>query len=214
MTIHRAELFERIRHPIVLDVGANEGLYGVGLRTAGFRGEIHSFEPLPDAFRLLAERAAADPAWRTVEAACGETAGTLAIHRSKNSVSSSLLPMNPKHSSAAPESAYVGEAIQCAVITLDEYVSEHVDRSAPLHVKLDVQGFEDRVLRGAEATLPRIASIETEISFTDLYDGQAKWLDLIGGLQADFELIDIRPGFRDQQSRLLQADVLLARKGI
>ena len=81
-------------------------------------------------------------------------------------------------------------------------------------MELDVQGFEDRVLRGAEATLPQIVSIETEISFTDLYDGQAKWLDLIGGLQADFELIDIRPGFRDQQSRLLQADVLLARKGI
>lgn len=214
LTIHREQLLRRIGDPIVLDVGANEGLYAVCLRTAGFRGEIHSFEPLPDAFQLLSGRALVDEKWYAVQAACGESVGTLAIHQSQNSVSSSILAMNETHAKAAPSSVFVGEPIECAVTTIDEYVAGHVNDSTPIYMKMDVQGFEDRVLRGAERSLSRIAAIESEISLTTLYEGQASWLELIGGLAEDFELVDVRPGFRDQQARLLQADVLLLRRGI
>ncbi len=109
---------------------------------------------------------------------------------------------------------YVGEPDECAVTTIDSYLDEHVENGSPIYVKMDVQGFEDRVLRGAVRSLARVAAIESEISLTQLYDGQANWLELIGGLAEGFELIDIRPGFRDSDSRLLQADVLLLRLGL
>lgn len=182
------------------------------MRQAGFAGPIFSFEPLPDAFALLAERAARDPLWTAINAACGDSSGTTTIHRSKNSVSSSILSMSKTHQDAAPSSVYVGEAIPCDVITLDDYFREH-QHARRFYMKMDVQGFEDRVLKGAKETLDRVDAIETEISFTDLYEGQAGWHDLVGSMLDDFELADIRPGFRSADYRLLQADVLLLRRG-
>ena len=195
----------------VLDVGASVGLYAEAMRTAGFQGPIYSFEPLPKAFAALAARAKHDPAWTAVNVACGAEPSVLTIHQSQNSVSSSILSMTETHRAADRASTYVGEDVPCEVITLDGYFGER-DPAERFHLKIDVQGFEDRVLRGAKATLSRVDSIEMEISFTELYEEQAGWHDLIGGLLEDFELVDVRPGFRAHDYRLLQADVLLLRR--
>jgi FkbM family methyltransferase len=213
LAIHRQAVLRRLSQVSVLDVGANEGLYAEAMRTAGFTGSIYSFEPLPDAFSLLAARASVDPRWTAVNAACGEAAGRLEIHRSQNSVSSSILSMKPAHQESAPSSAYVGAAIPCDVITLDDYFGAR-DQSERFYLKMDVQGFEDRVLRGAKATLSRVDALETEISLTDLYEGQASWHELVGGLLDEFELADFRPGFRASDYRLLQADILLLRRAV
>lgn len=212
LAIHRQAVLRRLGEVSVLDVGGNEGLYGAAMRQGGFAGPLFSFEPLPDAFALLAARAAKDPLWTAVNAACGETPGTLQIHKAKNSVSSSILSMSKTHEDAAPASMYVGEAIPCDVITLDDYLRQHAPPQR-FYLKMDVQGFEDRVLRGAHETLDRVDAIETEVSFTDLYEGQAGWHQMLGGLLDEFELADIRPGFRAHDYRLLQADVLLLRRG-
>ena len=55
---------------LVIDVGANEGQYGESLRRRGYRGEIRSFEPASETFRVLSASAAgvlgaaAARAWR------------------------------------------------------------------------------------------------------------------------------------------------------
>ena len=189
------------------------GQYALALRDAGFDGQIYSFEPLPKAFAALATKAQTDPAWTVVNAACSDSSGMSSIHESENSVSSSLLMMTQTHQSAAPESRYVGTEIPCEMIMVDDFVAAHAP-AGRFHLKLDVQGFEDRVLRGARATLARVDSIETEVSFTGLYDEQAGWHELIGSLLDGFELVDVRPGFRAKDHRLLQADVLLLRRGL
>jgi len=212
LAIHRQAVLRRLGNVSLLDVGANEGLYALAMRDAGYPGQIYSFEPLPDAYQLLAQRAASDHKWTAENAACGEAPGQLSIHRSQNSVSSSLLSMSRTHLEAAPTSVYVGPEVPCTVLTLDDYF-ESKDQSERFYMKIDVQGFEDRVLRGARRILTRVDALEMEISFTDLYEDQANWNVMIGGLLDEFELADIRPGFRAADYRLLQADVLLLRKG-
>ena len=100
-TVHRQAVLRQAGVSSVLDVGANEGLYGEALRRAGYSGTIHSFEPLPDAFDRLSARASRDVNWYAINAACGEAAGTLELNRSANSVSSSFLEMLDEHARAA-----------------------------------------------------------------------------------------------------------------
>ena len=49
----------------VLDVGANTGQYSQGLRKAGFKGRIISFEPASLAYHDLEKRASRDKNWQT-----------------------------------------------------------------------------------------------------------------------------------------------------
>jgi hypothetical protein len=60
---------------------------------------------------------------------------------------------------------------------LDE-VAEGFEFPLPMLVKLDVQGFEDRVLSGGERTIKKAKAIITETSFVPLYEGQPLFDDI------------------------------------
>ena len=82
-------------------------------------------------------------------------------------------------------------------------------------LKLDVQGSELSVLRGAERTLERVEVVETELSLVELYEGQALLPDVYAHLtQRGFGIWFLEPVFRDSSSgELLQLDGLFARRG-
>src|SRR5690242_19513073 len=91
---------------LVLDVGANTGQFGQNLRALGYTGHIVSFEPLSGAHRVLVKTASRDKKWSVPQkVAIGGHSGTVEIHVSANSVSSSVLAMLDAHVAAAPESA-------------------------------------------------------------------------------------------------------------
>jgi hypothetical protein len=50
--------------------------------------------------------------------------------------------------------------------------------SPPLLIKIDVQGYEDRVLRGGEETVKRAQVLIVETSFQRLYEEQALFEDV------------------------------------
>ncbi|MDX1684415.1 MAG: FkbM family methyltransferase [Saprospiraceae bacterium] len=72
----------------VLDVGANVGQYSTRLRTLGFSGQIHSFEPLPEAFKELRSVSRSDGKWDIHNYALGSEEQLTMIDRIKNSYSS------------------------------------------------------------------------------------------------------------------------------
>ena len=88
---HVASLIERLAVDCVLDVGANEGQWAAALRRAGYSGRIVSFEPVKQAFERLQVAASEDPIWDTHCLALGPQDGTVALHRTHNSVFSSVL---------------------------------------------------------------------------------------------------------------------------
>ena len=94
---------------------------------------------------------------------------------------------------------------------LDDVVSQ-AGVNGPMHLKLDVQGFELAVLDGAPRAFEAAVSLEVEMSFVPLYSGQATFDGLFDRVRAaGFEFYDVVPGFRAKNGRLLQIDGLFLR---
>ena len=202
-----------IRHggvSLVLDVGAAGGDFGRRLRASGYDGGILSFEPLRASFDALQRSAASDPRWRVVHTAVGDREETCEINVSGTSVSSSLLPMKSLHVRTIPESAYVGRE-RVEVQRLDTLLSNLPDAgSGPWYLKLDVQGYESRVLDGARETLKRTSVIEIEVSMRSLYEGSPLYVEMLARLQSiGFTLVSWEDVVIDPETGfVLQADCI------
>jgi len=193
---------------VVLDVGANVGQFGTELRGSGYQGVIVSFEPLSTARARLRAAVGSDPRWKIADqAALGASDGEVDLNVAANSASSSVLPMLKRHSDAAPESAYVGSE-RVPLRRLDDLVPAYVTDRSKIFLKIDTQGYEDRVLEGGRRTLERAVGLSIELSFVPLYGGQLLYKDMVPRLEAlGFELWNVAPAFIDQNDgRLLQVD--------
>lgn len=143
---------------IAFDVGANTGIYGAALmQHSGPRiSELHMFEPLPgNAATIRKHRARGlygefEPKLKFNQLAIGDTPGQIDI-RYEREVSG--------YASAAVETTLMGaravhldKSITVECVTLDEYC--HFHGVSHIHLlKIDVEGFEMAVLRGAERML-------------------------------------------------------------
>ena len=167
---------------MVLDVGANTGGYGLSLREIGFQGDILSFEPLEQAYAELTTAASSDARWHVApRMAVGSENGEIEINVAGNSVSSSILPMHDAHAQAAPLSRYVGTQ-QVPLSRLDSVSHPALTPDRATLLKIDTQGYEMPVLLGATTLLPRIRSIQLELSVIPLYEGQALYREMIDWL--------------------------------
>jgi FkbM family methyltransferase len=202
------------RIDVVFDVGANTGQFAQQLRDAGFVGRIVSFEPSTAAHATLSQRSQDDAHWIIApRMALGDHDGTVTLNLAGNSASSSILSMLPLHASAAPESRYVGsETVDLR--TLDSVSKQLVIDSERIFLKLDVQGFESKVLQGAEQFLSRVSGIQLELSLVPLYDGECLFHPMLHCLEErGYDLWSMVPGLVDPSTgRLLQMDAVLFRK--
>jgi FkbM family methyltransferase len=202
---------------IVLDVGANVGQFGDGLLRAGFRGTLVSFEAIPSVHReLVAHALRRSESWVVAPcAALGSRAGKIEINIAGNSVSSSILPMNRTLLDAEPLTQYV-DKVMVDVMRLDELAPTLVPSAGTMLIKVDTQGFEMEVLKGATGLLSRTLALQLELSLIPLYAGAPTFVEMVSFVEsAGFELYSIVPGFRDKRSgRLLQVDGFFVRQGV
>ena len=181
---------------VVFDIGANAGQYAKGLRdNLGFTGKIFSFEPLSGAFSQLRQNAGSDPQWKVFNAALGDVCATQEINIAGNSFSSSLLQMLQPHKDAAPTAPYIGkETIE--VKTLDSVLDGLCSADDRIFLKIDTQGYESKVIDGAEKSLPRIGTIQLEMSLVPLYEGEMLFNDMHDLLvRKGYSLIYLEPEF-------------------
>jgi len=202
---------------VVVDVGANLGQFAQLVFEVGFRGTVVSFEAQPDVHRELIRRAAAKsgPARWVVADCCalGSATGTIEMNISENSLSSSLLPMKREHADAAPTSRYVCKKV-VKLVRLDDVAAGVIPADAPLLLKIDTQGYEGEVLKGAEQVLARSVAVHLELSLLPLYEEAPSLVELVTYLESrGFELFGLLPVFRDDRDgRLLQVDGIFIRR--
>lgn len=109
----------------------------------------------------------------------GDFDGQADINVSGRATSSSLLPVLPMHVAASPESSYIGkEGVR--IIRLDSLWGTSIEPGARVFLKVDVQGYEKRVLEGAGRVLPAVMALELELSFFSLYEGSSLAYEILG----------------------------------
>lgn len=204
---------DRLDIRTVLDVGANHGALGWSLRELGYRGDIVSFEPLPEPFRELSRRAAADGKWQAVQIGLGDRDQEIPIHVSANSLSSSCLPMLETHEKAAPESRYHA-TVMAKIRRLDEIFPQYCPGGGPVFLKVDTQGFERKVLEGAAGILGAVPLVQLECSLVPLYEGGDLIEEMIGWMRSlGYDPTDMSAAFfHEGDGRLMQTDMLFERR--
>jgi FkbM family methyltransferase len=195
----------------VLDVGAHMGEFAQRIRTLLPNAELVCFEPLEEPFTKLTERFRGQPNFCAIRCALGEEAGQREIHHNEYAPSSSLLPMAKLHKQSFTFA--VKERTEMIEVRRLSDVVRELNLRDPLLLKLDVQGFEDKVIAGGGDVVARAKIIIIEVSFQPLYEGGPLFDDIYRLLKehgftynGNFEQL-----FSPKDGRILQADAIFCR---
>ncbi|MBO0734480.1 MAG: FkbM family methyltransferase [Methylocapsa sp.] len=215
LTEHLRQLFSMLDINCVIDVGAHEGYFGRDLRRfAGYRGRIASFEPASSAYKNLERRAAQDPEWRIANCGLGAVSGEKVINLTRFTTCSSLLTPSKLAADEFGEGMDVLSREQVTIRTLDEMFDWCVDGipQPRVYLKLDTQGYDMEVLRGAQGTIGRVLAMQSEVSVQSLYDsvpGMAeatKYFESLGFRVTGFFVVN-----RAKDLSVLEVDCVLRR---
>lgn len=173
------------QYPIrtVLDIGANHGQFARLARCAFPDATIHSFEPLSPAFAAFSQWAQHQSRVHAYQYAVGDAAGHVPMYRHVEHDPSSSLLATTEVSNEMYQFTHRQEVVRVEQETLDHLVAEVLPPlEDDLLIKVDVQGYEDRVLRGGPETFGRARACIFEASLDHLYEGQATFVQLLNAL--------------------------------
>lgn len=165
---------------VIFDVGCNQGLVTRKYRVKFPGAMIHSFEPLEDVANLARNLHCDDRKVVINNIALGEKSGVARFNRNAASDSSSLLETDVNRLPANyKEINKTVNVIEVGIETLDEYCAKNGIAEIDI-LKLDVQGAELSVLKGAKRMLSegRIKLIYSEIYFLPFYRNQPLFEDI------------------------------------
>ncbi len=199
----------------VLDVGANTGQYGTLLRAIGYKGWIISFEPVRSTYEVLARTASKDARWRVFQYALGATSGQFEINLMADSSCTSFLDPAPEAWGVLPQICIQGkETVE--VHRLEEILGECIKGiPAPrVYLKLDTQGVDVEVLKGAIEILPQVLSLQSEVAFRPTYRGMKSYAESIAEFNKwGFYVVDFIPVVRDMDRLcMIEMDCVMARR--
>jgi FkbM family methyltransferase len=173
---------------IAFDVGANVGEYSVLLgRQCGAAGQVWAFEPVPDTYWRLRETLALNRCGNVtpVQAAVSDKSGTVRMNLFEPQYSAWNTLGMPEMVTPEGERVSPAKSVDVASRTLDEFCRfEKIERINFL--KVDVEGFEEAVFRGAAELLRgrRIDCVCFEISQAPLKGANATSRSIFEALEA------------------------------
>jgi FkbM family methyltransferase len=199
------------RPRVIYDIGANQGLWSEMVQVLFTPETILLFEPQREVReQALARQRRVGGDWQILPVGLGDRDEIHSLHLTRNRAASSLLAPLAAESSVIDQIREVGQE-KVSIMPLDTLVAGK-GLPVPDLVKIDVQGFEGRVLAGGQKTLGAARRMVVEVSLQPLYDGQSLMPDVMHTLaQWGFELDDLQETFRQWPGPLRQVDLWLKR---
>ena len=165
----------------ILDIGANIGQFARMIERVFPEAKIYSFEPLPDAFKELDKRSRIkNGKVKAFNLALGDSDGEIEMfYHTEHSPSSSILKTTDICEKLYPFTK-TKEIIKVQMNTLDKAIDElNIPLVPEVLIKLDVQGYEDRVIKGGKLTFSKARACILEINLDKLYETQPSFKDII-----------------------------------
>ena len=197
----------------ILDAGANEGQFALWSRRFFPEASVYSFEPVESTFKRLKCIAKEKPRWDVFQFALSDTCKDRQIFHHINHPSSSSL-----HESTAVELALFPETqdkilenVSC--ITLDHWLNNsNISLKEDILLKLDVQGHETCVLKGAKNVLKMTSVVITEVIVGSLYADQARFVDIVYLLsEAGFQFQGVLEHGFDERAAIISLDAVFVK---
>jgi FkbM family methyltransferase len=159
---------QRIR--TVIDIGAHNGDFGAFL--AGFfqATSTYAFEPSRSCEAVLQEKARTVHNYRPFQLALSDREGDVDWYENSYGPASSLLRVGQISKTEFPQTA-TETLSRVRQARLDDILDADV-LERDILIKLDVQGAEDRVIRGGRRVFAAAHCVLVEMSFVSMYDGQ------------------------------------------
>lgn len=202
---HLRAVFDAYQIDCVFDVGANQGQYYDLLRDeVGFKGVILSFEPVRKYVDLLKQRAGTEKDWVIFDFALGSAEATETINVTKSpGLNSFLSPINEAQITDT-------EIVQIKLLDgIFEGVRARYGFNSP-YLKIDTQGFDLEVLKGARESIKNFRALQTEVSLMPEYDGMPTYQESLEMFfSAGFEITGMFPVWRDSALRLVEFDCVM-----
>jgi FkbM family methyltransferase len=163
---------------LIVDVGCRWG-FAETWEQLGDRCRAIGFEPDEDECERLRNHYHDRPSVEIVPHALGAEPGSATLYITREPACSSIYqPIDDvvdRHPRLEPQRQATRQQIE--LVTLDNWCEQQdVDRVD--FIKLDTQGSELDVLRGAPRTLERAIAVQTEVEFNRMYEGQPLFSDV------------------------------------
>ncbi len=188
-------IFKKYEIRLALDVGANNGKYRDFLRAQlYYNHQIISFEPIRKNVDLMRKRAINDPYWTILPYAIGADDCERDFNIMQHDGYSSF--HLPGENQFGLRGNVVARQERVIMKRLDTALSEVLDlsRSPPIFLKMDTQGYDLEVLKGAEQTLQRVVGLQSEVPVLQLYEGMPDFCTCIRSLtEAGFDIAGFAP---------------------
>ena len=187
---------------LIIDIGANKGQFLMACRHVHPSVRFIAFEPLKDEYDLLCQIAREGD--YTFNFALGDSEGVQEFNITSQRDSSSLL--DDKFQSIIHKNVRFKDKCPIHVKRLDDIKLEGLaDKTL---MKLDVQGYELKVLKGGIQLIKNVQFIYLEVSTIEFYEGQPLAQDIISFLNSHgFALWKIMNP-TDRRKEVLQCDML------
>jgi FkbM family methyltransferase len=202
-------MIDLARSDVVFDVGANVGEFTECVLAFQPWAIIHAFEPISEVFEVLQRKFKDYPGIFCRNVALGRERGEQAINVSSYAQASSFL----ENGRVLKDRVYGIDFTPVKTETVRVKTAAGYARASGVDriklLKLDVQGYELEVLKGAEPILDRIEFIYAEAQFQELYKNGPLFDEVFEFLsKRGFELLRMTSFRADDLGRLMECDMI------
>jgi FkbM family methyltransferase len=207
---HLFNLIDQYLIDIVIDVGANHGQFGSLLRSIGYQGEILSFEPSKKSFEILSKVSSEDERWKIYPLGLGDKRTSEKINIFESSDFNSLLQPSDIGKATFKSKLKKLHSESIDIETLNRVLTPHALKGRRIFLKMDTQGYDLNVFKGASKYYSHIACLLTEISFQPVYQKMPDYHEMMAFYEKKgFSVSGLYPVSRQKDSSVIEMDCFM-----